>query len=73
MTPKPLYSATISYRTPAGRRVLFGSVIAANTLARCREKLCERLQNEATYGRRKIASILDDFNVVSIGKQIATR
>ena len=34
--PKPLHAATISYRTPAGRRVLFGGIIASGTLARCK-------------------------------------
>lgn len=71
--PKPLYSATISYRTPAGRRVLFGSIIASRTIEGCREKLRERLRNEERYGRRRISEILNDFSTVSIGLQIATR
>jgi len=71
--PKPLHYATISYRTPARRRVIFSSVIASNTLAGCREKLCERLRNEETYGRRRIGEILDDFNALSLGLQISKR
>jgi hypothetical protein len=73
ITPKPLHSATISYRTPSGRRVLFGSIIASRTLAECRDELCHRLRNEGLYGRRRIATILDDFTPVPIGMQIATR
>lgn len=72
-TPKPLYYATISYRTPARRRVIYSGVIAANTLERCKEKLIECLKAEETYGRRRIAEILDDFVPLSLGKQIATR
>lgn len=71
--PKPLHAATISYRTPAGRRVIFGSIIASKTLARCKEELCNRLRNEERYGRRRIGEILDDFSTFPIGMQIATR
>ena len=71
--PKPLYSATISYRTPAGRRVLFGSIIASETIAECKEELLYRLRNAEKFGRRRIGEILDDFATVSLGKQIATR
>jgi len=73
ITSKPLHSATISYRTPSGRRVLFGSAIASRTLAECRDELCRRLRNEELYGRRRIAAILDDFTALSLGMQIATR
>jgi hypothetical protein len=70
---KPLYSASISYRTPAGRRVMFGSIIASESILECKEELCRRLQNKERFGRRRIRSILDDFNAISIGKQIPTR
>tara|TARA_B100000378_G_scaffold40375_1_gene30180 strand:- start:10446 stop:10679 length:234 start_codon:yes stop_codon:yes gene_type:complete len=71
--PKPLHYATISYRTPARRRVLFSGVIASRTIEGCREKLCERLRNEERYGRRRIGEILDDFSALSLGSQISKR
>lgn len=71
--PKPLHSATISYRTPAGRRVIFSGIIASNTLAQCKEELCHRLRNEDRYGQRRIGKMLDDFSAVPIGMQIGTR
>jgi len=67
---KPLHSATISYRTPSGRRVLFGSIIASDTLRECREELCSRLHKEQQYGRRRIGEILTDFDAVPLGFQI---
>lgn len=71
--PKPLYSATISYRTPAGRRVLFGGIIASDTVSECKEELVWRLRNAEKFGRRRIGEILGDFETISLGTQIATR
>lgn len=71
--PKPLYSATMSYRTPSGRRVLYGSVVAATDPAECATELRIRLENEARYGRRRISRILNDFRAVFFGTQIAKR
>lgn len=69
-SPKPLHYATISYRTPARRRVVFSSVIASDTLRECREELCSRLHKEQQYGRRRIGEILTDFDAVPLGFQI---
>lgn len=71
--PKTLYAATVSYRTPGGRRVLYGTVVAARNLAECAEKLRLRLRDEEKYGRRRIAKILDDFFAISFGTQIQKR
>lgn len=71
--PKRLYSGTVSYRTPAGRRVLYGSVVAANNLAECAEQLRERLANEVRYGRRRVDVILDDFSAVFFAMQVRRR
>lgn len=68
--PKPLYDATISYRTPSGRRVLYGSMIAVTDMGQCREELEHRLMNEVSYGRRRVATILDDFKATYITMQI---
>ena len=71
--PKPLYSATISYRTPAGRRVLYGTVVAANNPVECENKLRLRLQAEERYGRRRIVNILDDFSALFFAMQTPVR
>ena len=71
--PKPLYNATMSYRTPAGRRVLYGGVVAAMDPTECAGKLRTMLENEARYGRRRIASILDDFRANFFAMQITRR
>lgn len=68
--PKPLWDATISYRTPSGRRVLFGAMVAADSMADCEVELRARLAGESAYGRRKIAAILDDFSARFITMQI---
>ena len=68
--PKPLYDATISYRTPSGRKVLFGSMIAADSPADCMPELIARLHNEEKFGRRKVAIILCDFSANFITMQI---
>jgi hypothetical protein len=68
--PKPLYDATISYRTPAGRRVLFGSMIPCTDMLECRAELERRLDNEVRFGRRRLASVLDDFSARYITMQI---
>lgn len=60
--PLPLYAATISYRTPAGRRVLYGGVVAAVDEAECSVRLRLRLRKEEQYGRRRIAAVLDDLS-----------
>lgn len=69
-TPKPLYDATISYRTPAGRRVLFGSMIPCTDMIECRAELERRLSNEVRFGRRRLSSLLDDFSARYITMQI---
>lgn len=71
--PLFLYSATVSYRTPSGRRVLYGSVVAAPNRSECAARLRRRLSDEMRYGRRRIAAVLDDFSVVRFGRQIAAR
>lgn len=71
--PKPLYCATVSYRTPAGRRVLYGTVVAADDLAECAKELRLRLVDEMRYGRRRIAVILNDFSALFIALQISRR
>jgi len=67
--PLPLYAATISYRTPAGRRVLYGDVVAARDEAECSTKLRERLKKEELYGRRRIGVILEDFRAIFVTMQ----
>lgn len=71
--PKPLFYATISYRTPAGRKVLYGSVTAAENPADCKQKLRRRLENEARFGRRRIGVVLEDFSSRFITMQIGKR
>jgi hypothetical protein len=70
--PLPLHSATISYRTPAGRRVLCGDVVAAPDAATCEERLRERIMSQQRFGRRRIDCFLDDFRSVAFATQIAT-
>ena len=70
---KPLYSATVSYRTPSGRRVLYGAVVAANSMVECENKLRLRLQGEERFGRRRIGNILDDFSALFFAMQIPAR
>jgi hypothetical protein len=70
--PRPVYSATVSYRTPAGRRVLYGDLVAASDLTECANELRIRLGNEMKYGRRRVATILDDFSATFISMQIGT-
>lgn len=73
-TPKTLYDAAISYRTPAGRKVRFYcKPIAAFTLTECEEELRYRLNNEGLYGRRKVASVAGEFTATIMGKQIQTK
>lgn len=71
--PQRLYSATISYRTPARRRVLYGTVVAARNRSECERRLRERLVSEAQHGRRRIAMILDDFHGIFFATQVASR
>lgn len=72
--PKPLYYATISYRTRSGRKVLYSrNAIAGDTLAEVEERLRGYLDNEHLFGRRKVATVLDDFHATYIGHQIATK
>lgn len=68
--PKRLYSATISYRTPARRRVLYGTIVAARNRLDCESRLRARLAQEAKYGRRRVATVLDDFHFVLFAMQI---
>lgn len=71
--PKPLFDATVSYRTPSGRRVLYGSMIPVTSMNQCREELHLRLMNEVRFGRRRVAAVLDDFDARYITMQIDTR
>lgn len=71
--PKPVYSATVSYRTPAGRRVLYGSLVAANGMTDCATQLRTRLENEERYGRRRISTILSDFSALFIAMQVGPK
>lgn len=68
--PKPLYDVALTYLTPAGRRVRFGSMIAANTLAECEEELHHRLNNAVRFGRRKVAAVVGEFSASFITMQI---
>lgn len=70
--PKRLYSATISYRTPARRRVLYGTIVAARNRLDCESRLRARLAQEAKYGRRRVATVLDDFHFVLFAMQIVS-
>lgn len=70
--PLPLHSGTISYRTPAGRRVLCGHVVAAPDAATCERRLRERITTEQRVGRRRIACFLDDFHSIAFATQVAT-
>lgn len=70
-TPLPLHGATISYRTPAGRRVLCGAVVAAPDAETCELKLRERIMDEQRFGRRRIGRFLGDFRTVVFATQIA--
>ena len=71
--PKPLYDAAISYRTPSGRKVRFGSMIAAECLDECETELRARLANQVLFGRRKVAKIIGEFSASFITMQIDTR
>ena len=71
--PKPIYDAAISYRTPSGRKVRFGALVAAETLSDCEEQLRGRLDNATRFGRRKVASVLGEFSATFVTMQIATR
>lgn len=71
--PKPIYDATISYRTPSGRKVRFSALVAANTLSECEELLRGRLDNEQRFGNRRIASVIGEFSASFVTMQIATR
>lgn len=70
--PKPIYDAAISYRTPSGRKVRYGSLVAAETLTDCETELRARLDNEQRFGRRKIASIIGEFSATFVTMQIGT-
>lgn len=67
---RKLYNATISYRTPAGRKVLYGGVVAAHDALECQSRLIDRLKSEERFGRRKISEIIYDFNGVVFSNQI---
>ena len=71
--PKPIYDAVISYRTPSGRKVRFGSLIAADTLADCETELLARLRNAERFERRKVAKIIGEFSASFVTMQIAKR
>ncbi len=70
--PLPFHSTTISCRTPAGRRVLCGDVIAAPDAATCEERLRERIMSQERFGRRRIDYFLDDFQSVAFATQLTT-
>lgn len=71
--PTKLYNATISYRTPSGRRVLYGTVVAARNSTQCEGRLRERLESEARFGRRRIGAMLNDFQAIPFSTQIIRR
>lgn len=71
--PKRLYGATISYRTPARRRVLYSRVVAARNRTDCERRLRDRLMEEVRFGRRRVACILDDFRGIFFDMQIRSR
>jgi hypothetical protein len=68
--PKPIYDAAISYRTPSGRKVRFGSLIAADCLGDCEIELIARLRNAERFDRRKVASIIGEFSAIFVTMQI---
>jgi hypothetical protein len=68
--PKPIYDAAISYRTPSGRKVRFGSLIAADSLADCETELLARLRNAERFNRRKVAKIIGEFSANFVTMQI---
>lgn len=72
-TPKPIYDAAITYRTPAGRRVRFHSLVAASCLTECEEELRYRLTNAAKFGRRRVGEVIGEFSASFVTSQIATR
>lgn len=71
--PKPLYDAAISYRTPSGRKVRYGSMVAAETLSECESELRARLANAVRFGRRRVAVIVGEFSATFITMQIGSR
>ena len=71
--PKPLYDAAISYRTPSGRKVRFGSMIAADCLDDCEAEIIARLDNAVRFGRRKVAIVIGEFSASFITMQIGTK
>ena len=73
INPKPLYFATVSYRTPSGRRVLYGAIVAANSTVECENELRLRLQGEERFGKRRVGNILDDFCALFFAIQIPAR
>ena len=68
--PKPIYDAAISYRTPGGRKVRFGSLVAADCLADCEAELIARLRGAERFGRRKVAVIIGEFSASFVTMQI---
>lgn len=71
--PKPIYDAAITYRTPAGRRVRYGQLVAAETLSDCEALLRGRLDNAVRFGRRRVGQIVGEFSASFVTMQIATR
>lgn len=67
---KPIYDAAITYYTPAGRKVRYSNLVAANTLAECEELLRGRLDNEVRFGRRKVARVAGEFSATFVTLQI---
>ena len=72
-TPKPIYDAALTYRTPAGRRVRYGQLVAAETLSECEDLLRGRLANDVRFGRRRVSDIVGEFSASFVTMQIATR
>lgn len=68
--PKPLYDAALSYRTPSGRKVRYGSMIAADCLSDCYAELIRRLGNDCRFGRRKVSHVIGEFSASFITMQI---
>jgi hypothetical protein len=71
--PKPIYDAALTYRTPSGRRVRYGRLVAAETLSECEDLLRGRLSNDVRFGRRRVADIVGEFSASFVTMQIATR
>ena len=71
--PKPIYDAALTYRTPSGRRVRYGHLVAAETLSECEDLLRGRLSNDVRFGRRRVADIIGEFSASFVTMQIATR